>query len=43
MDVTGSSPAFGNGCRSTPWFVLMQPFIEQAPLYDSFNAFRVNQ
>ncbi len=35
---TGSSPAFGNGCQNTPWFILMLPFIEQGPLYNSFNA-----
>ena len=35
---TGSSPAFGNGCQNTPWFILMLPYIEQAPLYNSFNA-----
>jgi prepilin-type N-terminal cleavage/methylation domain-containing protein/prepilin-type processing-associated H-X9-DG protein len=33
-----SSPGFGNNCQNTPWFVLMLPFIEQAPLYNSFNA-----
>ena len=33
-----SSPGFGNGCQNTPWFVLMLPFIEQGPLYNSFNA-----
>jgi prepilin-type N-terminal cleavage/methylation domain-containing protein/prepilin-type processing-associated H-X9-DG protein len=26
------------GCQNTPWFVLMLPFIEQAPLYNAFNA-----
>src|SRR5262249_20951419 len=31
-------PGFGQGCQNTPWFVLMLPFIEQAPLYNSFNA-----
>jgi prepilin-type N-terminal cleavage/methylation domain-containing protein/prepilin-type processing-associated H-X9-DG protein len=35
---TGSSPAFGNGCQNTPWFILMLPYIEQAPLYNAFNA-----
>ena len=35
---TGSSPAFGNGCQNTPWFILMLPFLEQGPLYNSFNA-----
>jgi prepilin-type N-terminal cleavage/methylation domain-containing protein/prepilin-type processing-associated H-X9-DG protein len=29
---------FGNGCQNTPWFVLMLPFIEQGPLFNSFNA-----
>jgi prepilin-type N-terminal cleavage/methylation domain-containing protein len=33
-----SSPGFGNNCQNTPWFVMMLPFIEQAPLYNSFNA-----
>jgi prepilin-type N-terminal cleavage/methylation domain-containing protein/prepilin-type processing-associated H-X9-DG protein len=33
-----SSPGFGNGCQNTPWFVLMLPYIEQGPLYASFNA-----
>jgi prepilin-type N-terminal cleavage/methylation domain-containing protein/prepilin-type processing-associated H-X9-DG protein len=33
-----SSAGFGNGCQNTPWFVLMLPFIEQGPLYNSFNA-----
>ena len=32
------SPGFGQGCQNTPWFVLMLPFIEQGPLYNSFNA-----
>jgi prepilin-type N-terminal cleavage/methylation domain-containing protein len=32
------SPGFGQGCQNTPWFLLMLPFIEQAPLYNSFNA-----
>jgi prepilin-type N-terminal cleavage/methylation domain-containing protein len=31
------SPA-GANCQNTPWFVLMLPFIEQAPLYNAFNA-----
>jgi prepilin-type processing-associated H-X9-DG protein len=26
------------GCQNTPWFVMMLPYIEQAPLYNSFNA-----
>jgi prepilin-type processing-associated H-X9-DG protein len=29
---------FGNNCQNTPWFPLMLPFIEQAPLSNSFNA-----
>jgi prepilin-type N-terminal cleavage/methylation domain-containing protein/prepilin-type processing-associated H-X9-DG protein len=29
---------FGNNCQNTPWFVLMLPYIEQGPLYNSFNA-----
>ncbi len=29
---------FGNGCQNTPWFLLMLPYIEQGPLYNSFNA-----
>jgi prepilin-type N-terminal cleavage/methylation domain-containing protein/prepilin-type processing-associated H-X9-DG protein len=33
-----NSPGFGNGCQNTPWFVLMLPYIEQGPLYASFNA-----
>ena len=33
-----TSPGFGRGCQNTPWFVLMLPYIEQAPLYASFNA-----
>ncbi len=32
------SPGFGRGCQNTPWFLLMLPYIEQAPLYNSFNA-----
>ena len=32
------SPSGGGGCQKTPWFELMLPFIEQAPLYASFNA-----
>jgi prepilin-type N-terminal cleavage/methylation domain-containing protein/prepilin-type processing-associated H-X9-DG protein len=32
------APGGGSGCQNTPWFVLMLPFIEQAPLYASFNA-----
>jgi prepilin-type N-terminal cleavage/methylation domain-containing protein/prepilin-type processing-associated H-X9-DG protein len=33
-----TSPGFGNNCQNTPWFLLMLPFLEQAPLYSSFNA-----
>ena len=33
-----NSPGGGGGCQNTPWFVLMLPYIEQAPLYASFNA-----
>src|SRR5271170_4501924 len=33
-----TSPGFGKNCQNTPWFVLMLPFIEQGPLYNSFNA-----
>jgi len=33
-----TNPAFGNNCQNTPWFLLMLPFIEQGPLYNSFNA-----
>jgi prepilin-type N-terminal cleavage/methylation domain-containing protein/prepilin-type processing-associated H-X9-DG protein len=33
-----TSPGFGNGCQNTPWFLLMLPYIEQGPLYNSFNA-----
>jgi prepilin-type N-terminal cleavage/methylation domain-containing protein len=33
-----SSPGFGHNCQNTPWFVLMLPYIEQGPLYNSFNA-----
>jgi prepilin-type N-terminal cleavage/methylation domain-containing protein/prepilin-type processing-associated H-X9-DG protein len=29
---------FGNGCQNTPWFVQMLPYIEQGPLYNSFNT-----
>jgi prepilin-type N-terminal cleavage/methylation domain-containing protein len=28
----------GPNCQSTPWFVLMLPYLEQAPLYNAFNA-----
>jgi prepilin-type N-terminal cleavage/methylation domain-containing protein/prepilin-type processing-associated H-X9-DG protein len=33
-----NAPGGGGGCQNTPWFVLMLPYIEQAPLYASFNA-----
>jgi prepilin-type N-terminal cleavage/methylation domain-containing protein/prepilin-type processing-associated H-X9-DG protein len=33
-----TSPGFGNNCQNTPWFILMLPYIEQSPLYTSFNA-----
>jgi prepilin-type N-terminal cleavage/methylation domain-containing protein len=33
-----NSPGGGGGCQNTPWFVLMLPFIEQAPLYASFGG-----
>jgi prepilin-type N-terminal cleavage/methylation domain-containing protein/prepilin-type processing-associated H-X9-DG protein len=26
------------GCQNTPWFILMLPYIEQASLYNAFNA-----
>jgi len=29
---------FGNNCQNTPWFPLMLPYIEQGPIYNSFNA-----
>jgi len=32
-----SDPAFTGGCQSTPWFVLMLPYIEQSGLANSFN------
>jgi prepilin-type N-terminal cleavage/methylation domain-containing protein len=28
----------GDNCQNTPWFVLMLPYIERAPLYNAFNA-----
>ena len=28
----------GDNCQNTPWFVLMLPYLEQAPLYNAFNA-----
>jgi prepilin-type N-terminal cleavage/methylation domain-containing protein/prepilin-type processing-associated H-X9-DG protein len=33
-----SSPRFGYNCQNTPWFILMLSFIDQGPLYNSFNA-----
>jgi prepilin-type N-terminal cleavage/methylation domain-containing protein len=33
-----NAPGGGSGCQNTPWFVLMLPYIEHAPLYASFNA-----
>src|SRR3954467_553528 len=33
-----NAPGGGSGCQNTPWFVLMLPYIEQAPLYASFNS-----
>jgi prepilin-type N-terminal cleavage/methylation domain-containing protein/prepilin-type processing-associated H-X9-DG protein len=33
-----SSPGFGHNCQNTPWFVMMLPYIEQATLYNAFNA-----
>ena len=33
-----TNPGFGNNCQNTPWFEMMLPFIEQGPLYNSFNA-----
>jgi prepilin-type N-terminal cleavage/methylation domain-containing protein/prepilin-type processing-associated H-X9-DG protein len=33
-----TSPGFNGNCQNTPWFVMMLPFIEQGPLYNSFNA-----
>jgi prepilin-type N-terminal cleavage/methylation domain-containing protein/prepilin-type processing-associated H-X9-DG protein len=35
---TCKSPGFARGCQNTPWFALMLPYIEQGPLYNSFNA-----
>jgi prepilin-type N-terminal cleavage/methylation domain-containing protein len=29
---------YGDNCQNTPWFVLMLPYLEQAPLYNAFNA-----
>jgi prepilin-type N-terminal cleavage/methylation domain-containing protein/prepilin-type processing-associated H-X9-DG protein len=29
---------FSNNCQNTPWFVLMLGYIDQAPLYNAFNA-----
>lgn len=28
----------GANCQNTPWFVLMLPYLEQAPLYNAFNT-----
>src|SRR5271170_4609932 len=28
----------GANCQNTPWFVLMLPYMEQAPLFNAFNA-----
>ena len=33
-----TSPGFGSGCQNTPWFILMLSYIDQGPLYNSFNA-----
>jgi prepilin-type N-terminal cleavage/methylation domain-containing protein/prepilin-type processing-associated H-X9-DG protein len=33
-----TSPGFNHNCQNTPWFTLMLPYIEQGPLYNSFNA-----
>jgi prepilin-type N-terminal cleavage/methylation domain-containing protein/prepilin-type processing-associated H-X9-DG protein len=33
-----TSPGFGKNCQNTPWFVLVLPFIEQGPLFNSFNT-----
>jgi prepilin-type N-terminal cleavage/methylation domain-containing protein/prepilin-type processing-associated H-X9-DG protein len=33
-----TGPGFGNNCQNTPWFILMLSFIDQGPLYNSFNA-----
>jgi prepilin-type N-terminal cleavage/methylation domain-containing protein/prepilin-type processing-associated H-X9-DG protein len=33
-----SGLGFGTGCQNTPWFVLMLPYLEQAPLFNAFNA-----
>jgi prepilin-type N-terminal cleavage/methylation domain-containing protein/prepilin-type processing-associated H-X9-DG protein len=33
-----SGPGALRSCQNTPWFVLMLPYIEQSPLYNSFNA-----
>jgi prepilin-type N-terminal cleavage/methylation domain-containing protein len=29
---------YGDNCQNTPWFVLMLPYLEQAPLYNAYNA-----
>jgi prepilin-type N-terminal cleavage/methylation domain-containing protein/prepilin-type processing-associated H-X9-DG protein len=40
--LTGGGACTGPGalrsCQNTPWFVMMLPFIEQAPLYNAFNS-----
>jgi prepilin-type N-terminal cleavage/methylation domain-containing protein/prepilin-type processing-associated H-X9-DG protein len=33
-----SSFGFSNNCQNTPWFVLMLGYLDQAPLYNAFNA-----
>src|SRR6476619_7255216 len=33
-----SDPAFTGGCQSTPWFILMLPYIEQSGLSNAFNS-----
>ncbi len=33
-----TSPGFGSNCQNTSWFTLVLPFMEQGPLYNSFNA-----
>jgi prepilin-type N-terminal cleavage/methylation domain-containing protein/prepilin-type processing-associated H-X9-DG protein len=33
-----SAWGFGNNCQNTPWFVMMLPYIEQGPLFNSFNS-----
>jgi prepilin-type N-terminal cleavage/methylation domain-containing protein/prepilin-type processing-associated H-X9-DG protein len=34
---TGCGRYIFSGCQNTPWFCLMLPQVEQAPLYNSFN------